>query len=312
MSCSTDYISNDLWTSHIKQKALDYGFLACGISKAVPLYDDAHRLEKWLKQNQHAGMDYMERNFDLRIDVSRLVPAAQSVISLLYNYYPNEFQPEDTYHIAKYAYGKDYHKVIKQKLKQFTRELEAEIGDFQYRFFVDSAPVLERSWAQRSGLGWIGKNTNLLTKGVGSFFFICEIICDLPLEYDAPNIRHHCGTCTRCIEACPTQALSIENGLDANKCISYLTIEYKNSTFDKQLDFQDWIFGCDICQDVCPWNRHAKPNKEFKFDIRESIKTWSKVKWQNLSQDEFLDNMLNSPLKRTGYEGIIRNIKMNL
>lgn len=309
---TTTYIDKSHWASHIKAKAEQYDFLACGIAEAVPLYEDAHRLERWLKQNQHAGMDYMERNFDLRIDVSKLVPNAKSVITLLYNYYPKEYQRQDSFKIAKYAYGKDYHKVIKQKLKHFTRELEQEIGAFQYRFFVDSAPVLERSWAQRSGLGWIGKNTNLLSKRVGSFFFICEIICDLDLDYDPPNTANHCGTCTRCIEACPTQALSLQDGLDADKCISYLTIEYKENSFSKNLNFDDWIFGCDICQDVCPWNRHAISNKDVKFDIRHSIRTWSKVKWQHLTQDEFLNHMLNSPLKRTGYEGLMRNIKQNL
>lgn len=309
MSNTTSYAKRWDNTQWIKQKAQEYGFLSCGIAKAEPLQEDARRLEEWLKAGHHGEMDYMERNFDLRVDVTKLVPGAKSVISFLYNYYPNEFQNQDSYKVAKYAYGRDYHKVIKKKLKHFTRELEQQVGQFTYRFFVDSAPVMERAWARKSGLGWIGKNANLLTKKVGSFYFICEIICDLTLLYDEETKTDHCGSCTRCIDACPTEAIVEPGKIDSNKCISYLTIEYKKESYGNNFNFDNWIFGCDVCQDVCPWNRHATPNTETDFNLRNSIKHWKKQDWKTMTAESFEQNMVGSPLKRAGFEALKRNIK---
>ncbi|HAT65984.1 MAG TPA: tRNA epoxyqueuosine(34) reductase QueG, partial [Flavobacteriaceae bacterium] len=240
-------------TNIIKGEAKRLGFLSCGISKAQFLEEEAPRLEKWLKKNMHGEMGYMENHFDKRLDPTKLVEDSKSVISLLLNYFPNESQREDSYKISKYAYGTDYHFVIKEKLKELLFFIQNKIGEVNGRAFVDSAPVLDKVWAAKSGLGWIGKHSNLLSKQVGSFFFIAELIVDIELEYDSP-VTDHCGTCTACIDACPTQAIVQPYVVDGSKCISYLTIELKNeipSSFSSQMD--DWMFGCDVCQDVCPW-----------------------------------------------------------
>jgi epoxyqueuosine reductase len=294
-------------TQLIKQKALDFGFMSCGVSKSTFLEEEAPRLEKWLKSSHQADMGYMENHFDKRLDTRLLVEGSKSVISLIYNYFPKETQKENSYKIAKYAYGDDYHLVIKEKLKTFVAELHLEIGEFDSRIFVDSAPVLERAWAKKSGLGWVGKNTNLITKKTGSFYFLAEIITDLELVYDSPT-TDHCGSCTACIDACPTQALT-PYILDSNKCISYLTIENKkeiSNEFQTQMD--DWIFGCDVCQDVCPWNRFSLQNQEKSFDIHSIIKNYTKKEWAELTEQTFNSSFKNSPLKRTKFSGLKRNI----
>ena len=258
-------------TQLIKQKAKELGFLSCGMSKAEFLEEEAPRLEKWLQQNMHGEMKYMENHFDKRLDPTKLVEGSTSVVSLLYNYYPEEIQQEDTYQISKYAYGRDYHFVIKDKLKSLMQFIQEEIGEVGGRAFVDSAPVLDKAWAQRSGLGWIGKHSNLLTKQVGSFYFIAELIIDLDLVYDTP-VTDHCGSCTACIDACPTQAIVEPYVVDGSKCISYFTIELKND-LPSQLagKFNDWAFGCDICQDVCPWNKFSKSHQEPLFNPDERL-----------------------------------------
>ena len=250
--------SEGKYTKWIKDKAKELGFDFCGIAKVQKLDDDAYRLEQWLNKGMHGSMKYMENYFELRVDPQKLVPGARSVITLLINYFPSEKQNKSSPKISAYAYGKDYHDVIKNKLQIFLNILHEEIGEVHGRGFVDSAPVLERSWAQRSGLGWIGKNGNLITKGNGSFFFIATLITDLELEYDDPFIKDYCGTCTRCIDSCPTEAILPDKIVDGSKCISYFTIELKDSL---PTEFSgktgDWIFGCDVCQDVCPWNHKA-------------------------------------------------------
>jgi len=298
-------------TQIIKAEALRLGFNTCGIAKAVQLDEDAIRLEQWLKKGFNSGMQYMERNFDLRIDPRKLVPGAKSVITLLLNYFPSQEQEPGTPHIATYAYGTDYHFVIKDKLNQLLQFITDNIGSVDGRGFVDSAPVLERSWAVRSGLGWVGKNGNLLTKHSGSFFFIATLITDLDLIADAPFTTDHCGTCTRCIDACPTQAIVSPTEIDAGKCISYLTIELKDTfipnEFHKQM--QGWLFGCDVCQDVCPWNRFSKPNTEPAFKPIPEILNLSLKEWEAMTEETFNKTFKNSPLKRTKWKGIQRNIK---
>ncbi len=298
-------------TELVKAKAKELGFLAVGIAKAEFMDDEARRLENWLSKGYQAQMSYMTDHFDKRIDPTKLVPGAKSVISLSYNYYTKK-NPSDACapKISKYAYGRDYHKVIKKKLKLFVRELRNTMGAFNGRCFVDSAPVLERDWAKRSGLGWVGKHTLLLSKQKGSFFFLAEIICDLELEFDSP-VADHCGACTKCIDACPTDAIS-ENGylLDAGKCISYLTIELREAI---PLEFNgkmgNWIFGCDICQDVCPWNRFAHQHSELDFEPKEEILNMKKSDWLDISEEVFDRLFKGSALKRTKYEGLKRNIK---
>ena len=296
-------------TDFIKNKAIDLGFISCGISKSGFLKDEIGRFENWLKNNYHGKMSYMERNFDKRLDTTKLVEGSKSVISLLYNYYPSKkLNDQNNFKISKYAYGKDYHFIIKNKLKTLLNEMRNEIGDIDGRVFVDSAPILERAWAKKSGLGWIGKNTNLISKKTGSFFFIAEIIVDLELNYDNET-KDYCGSCTSCLDACPTDALYEPYKIDASKCISYFTIELKEQ-FPKELkkDFNDWIFGCDICQDVCPWNKFSKPNNEPLLKPHEDINEYTKKDWIEMTDEIFKVVFKESPLKRAKYKGLKRNI----
>ena len=296
-------------TQLIKTEAKRLGFLSCGISKAQFLEEEAPRLENWLTQNMHGDMRYMENHFDKRLDPTKLVPDSKSVISLLLNYFPSETQNENSYKISKYAYGRDYHFVIKDKLKQLLNSIQEEIGAVHGRAFVDSAPVLDKAWAAKSGLGWIGKHSNLLTKQTGSFYFIAELIVDLDLEYDTP-VTDHCGSCTACIDACPTQAIVDPYVVDGSKCISYLTIELKNeipSEFTNQMD--DWMFGCDVCQDVCPWNRFSKPHNQPLFNPHPELLQNSKEDWEEITKEVFNEIFRKSAVKRTKYEGLKRNIQ---
>ena len=291
----------------IKGVAESMGFMGCGISKAGFLDEEAPRLEQWLREGRHGAMGYMENHFDMRLDPRVLVPGAQSVISLLYNYFPEETQREDTYQIAKYAYGQDYHQVIKKKLRAFQEDISARLGPIEGRAFVDSAPVLEKAWAAKSGLGWVGKNTNLIRQKAGSFFFIAELIIDLELPQD-PVATDHCGSCTACIDACPTQALSPYE-IDGSKCISYFTIELKDAIPNSVAgQFEDWAFGCDICQDVCPWNRFSTPHKEPLFNPHPSLLSHDKKQWEELTADVFGEIFRKSAVKRAKYDGFKRNI----
>lgn len=302
------------YTSILKKASLDHGFMGVGISKAEFMEDEAKKLEEWLGKRHHGTMGYMENHFDKRLNPTLLVPDSKSVVSLIYNYFPgdnNETREnsEPSFKISRYAYGEDYHHVIRKKLKDLLIELKSQIGDFHGRVFVDSAPVMERDWAKRSGLGWTGKNTMLIHPKKGSFFFLAEIILDVEFEYDHP-IRDHCGTCTRCIDACPTEAI-LPNGyvLDASKCISYLTIELKSEipvAFNGRME--DWIFGCDICQEVCPWNKFSTPHSEPAFARQQSISGFKKDQWIEMTQEIFGELFSRSALKRTRYEGIKRNI----
>lgn len=297
-------------THFVKETASNLGFQGCGIAKAEKLEGEESHLESWLNKGLHGEMAYMANHFDKRLDPTVLVPGATSVISLLYNYFPaQDIAPNESYKIAKYAYGEDYHFVIKDKLKKFMTILQEEIGEFSGRVFVDSAPVMERQWAERAGLGWIGKNSLLLNRSLGSFFFIAEIIVDLDLGYDSP-INNYCGSCTKCIDACPTSAITQAGVVDGSRCISYLTIELKDmisESFKGQME--DWIFGCDICQDVCPWNRFAKPTEETKFSPHEDLESMSKNDWQEITQDVFSKLFKKSAVKRTKYAGLKRNIE---
>jgi len=283
--------------------------MSCGISKAGFLEQEAPRLEAWLNQNRHGQMQYMENHFDKRLDPTKLVEGSKSVISLLLNYYPQHLQRDDSYKISKYAYGTDYHFVIKDKLKELLHCIQEQVGDVHGRAFVDSAPVLDKAWAAKSGLGWIGKHSNLLSKQAGSFYFIAELIVDLDLDYDTP-VTDHCGSCTACIDACPTQAIVEPYKVDGSKCISYFTIELKNeipSSVSGQFD--DWMFGCDVCQDVCPWNRFSKAHKEPLFDPHPDILSNSKKDWEEITKEVFSEIFKKSPLKRTKFEGLRRNIE---
>lgn len=282
--------------------------MSCGVSKAGFLEQEAPRLEDWLNKNRNGEMHYMENHFDKRLDPTLLVPGAKSVVSLLLNYYPEETQREDSYKISKYAYGTDYHFVIKDKLKKFLEAIRVQIGEVEGRAFVDSAPVLDKAWAAKSGLGWVGKNSNLLTKQVGSFFFIAELIIDLELEYDTP-VTDHCGSCTACIDACPTQAIVDPYVVDGSKCISYFTIELKNEIPDyAKGKMDDWMFGCDVCQDVCPWNRFSKPHNEPLFNPKPELLQYSKKEWKELTQEVFSEIFKKSPVKRTKFSGLKRNM----
>ena len=296
------------YSAFIKNEAKRLGFMSCGISKAEFLEAEAPRLEEWLSKNRHGEMQYMENYFDKRLDPTKLVEGSKSVVSLLLNYYPSETQTEESYKISKYAYGTDYHFVIKNKLKTLLHSIQEEIGDVHGRAFVDSAPVLDKAWAAKSGLGWIGKHSNLLSKQAGSFYFIAELIIDLELDYDTP-VTDHCGTCTACIDACPTQAIIEPYKVDGSKCISYLTIELKNEIpngFSNQMD--DWMFGCDVCQDVCPWNRFSKPHNEPLFNPHPELLTKSKSEWQELTKEVFAEIFKKSAVKRTKFTGLKRNI----
>ncbi len=295
----------------IKKQAKNLGFDFCGIARAGYLEEDAPKLEQWLNKNYHGKMAYMANHFDKRLDPTKLVEGAKTVVSLIYNYYPEPKLPEtqSDLKIAKYAYGTDYHFVIKDKLKILLVNLQTEIGDFGGRVFVDSAPIMERQWAQKSGIGWLGKNSLLLNKGMGSFFFLAELIIDLEVAPDAPMTQDYCGTCTRCIDACPTDAIVDAGVVDASKCISYYTIELKEELpAEVKGKFENWIFGCDICQDVCPWNRFSKPHQEPKFLSDPSLFGMNKKDWVELTSETFQKVFKKSPLKRTKYAGLMRNI----
>jgi epoxyqueuosine reductase len=298
-------------TFFIKQTASELGFDYCGIARAEPLNEDARRLEEWLNKGLHGNMQYMENYFDLRIDPTRLVPGAKSVITLLQNYFPAESQQADSPRIAKYAFGKDYHEVIREKLNQLLQKIRLSVGDIHGRGFVDSAPVLERTWAERSGLGWIGKNGNLIHKQAGSFYFIATLITDLELTYDDPFAKDFCGTCTRCIDACPTGAIQPGKVVDGSRCISYFTIELKDELIPDSMkgQFDNWAFGCDTCQDVCPWNRFAKPTTETAFTPIPEILNLSTTEWEAMTEEKFRTIFKDSPLKRTKFKGIQRNLK---
>lgn len=297
-------------TQIVKQKAAALGFHYCGIAKACFLDEDARRLEAWLNQNLHGKMQYMENHFDMRVDPRKLVPGAKSVITVLKNYYPEKQQLPNTPHIAKYAYGKDYHEVIRAQLKDFLEILNAEIGEISGRGFVDSAPVLERTWAVKTGAGWIGKNGNLINKESGSFYFIATLIVDIELEYDDPFAKDYCGSCSKCIDSCPTEAIQPNKQINGSKCISYFTIELKDALIPEEMKgkFKNWMFGCDICQDVCPWNRFSKPNKEVAFSAIPEILSYTNQEWKSISEEAFKNVFRDSPLKRTKFEGIKRNL----
>ena len=297
------------YSNLIKTEAKRLGFLSCGISKATFLEEEAPRLEKWLNQNKHGEMRYMENHFDKRLDPTKLVEGSKSVISLLLNYFPSQNQKADSYKLSKYAYGTDYHFVIKDKLKSLLSFIKQEIGDVNGRAFVDSAPVLDKAWAAKSGLGWIGKHSNLITQQIGSFYFIAELIVDLDLEYDAPT-TDHCGTCTACIDACPTQAIVEPYVVDGSKCISYFTIELKdNIPAEVKGQFDDWMFGCDVCQDVCPWNRFSKPHNEPLFNPHPELLSMTKQDWEEITEETFRKVFKKSAVKRTKFSGLTRNIK---
>jgi epoxyqueuosine reductase len=298
-------------TQHIKQFSKQLGFDFCGIAKAERLDDDAKRLEQWLSKNRHGSMQYMANHFDLRVDPAKLVPGAKSVITLMLNYYPSAKQNEAAPKISKYAYGKDYHEVIREKLKELIQLIKETVGDVNGRGFVDSAPVLERTWAAKSGLGWVGKNGNLISKQNGSFFFIATIICDLELEYDAPFAKDYCGSCTKCIDACPTEAILPDKVVDGSKCISYFTIELKDALIDENMKgkFENWMFGCDVCQDVCPWNSFSQSTQEQSFTPIPEILNFTTKQWEEMSEETFRQVFKHSPLKRTKFAGIQRNLK---
>ena len=293
----------------IKNEAKRLGFLSCGISKADFLEEEAPRLEQWLNKSMHGEMQYMENHFDKRLDPTKLVEDSKSVVSLLLNYFPSE-EPQDKTapKISKYAYGDDYHFVIKEKLKRLLEFIYEEIGEVSGRAFVDSAPVLDKAWAAKSGLGWVGKNSNLITKDTGSFYFIAELIIDLPLNYDNPT-TDHCGTCTACIDACPTKAIVDPYVVDGSKCISYFTIELKNELPSSMKgSFDNWMFGCDICQDVCPWNRFSKAHSEPLFNPNDKLLSMSKSEWEEITEELFQEIFKKSAVKRTKFSGLTRNI----
>lgn len=295
-------------SNSIKAAAKRLGFLSCGISKAEFLEEEAPRLENWLNRNMHGEMGYMENHFDKRLDPRLLVEGSKSVISLLLNYYPEKEQVENTYKISKYAYGQDYHHVIKSKLRLLQEFILEEIGEVNGRAFVDSAPVLDKAWAAKSGLGWIGKHSNLLTQQVGSFYFIAELIVDIELDYDHA-VTDHCGTCTACLDACPTQAIVEPYVVDGSKCISYFTIELKNELPNEfKGSFDDWMFGCDVCQDVCPWNRFSKPHKEPLFNPHSELLSITKKDWEEITEEVFKKVFKNSAVQRTKFNGLTRNI----
>ena len=295
----------------IRKWTRELGFDYCGIAKAVRLDDDARRLESWLNQGRHGTMKYMENHFDLRIDPTRLVPGARSIITLLMNYFPAREQPAGTPRVARYAYGDDYHDVIRSKLNALLAAIRKEIGEVAGRGFVDSAPVLERSWAVRSGLGWVGKNGNLLHRQAGSFFFIATLIVDLPLDYDDLFAGDYCGTCRRCIDTCPTGAILDNKIVDGSKCISYFTIELKDQLIPDQMKdkFENWVFGCDTCQDVCPWNRFSKATTEAAFTPLPAILNFSTADWEELTEERFKEIFRKSAIRRTRFAGLRRNLR---
>ncbi len=299
----------------IKAKALELGFDFCGIAKADFLENEAPRLENWLTQHMHGQMGYMANHFDKRLDPRLLVDGAKSVVSVLLNYFPGN-QPEDrlpeeaeAYKLSKYAYGIDYHIVLKEKLKNLLHFIHADIGEVGGRAFVDSAPVMDKVWAAKSGLGWVGKHTNLLNKQMGSFFFIGELILDLDLEPDGPT-TDHCGTCTRCIDACPTEAIAAPYVVDGSRCISYFTIELKDAIPEEMKGkFENWVFGCDICQDVCPWNRFAKPHQTPEFSLSPELAHFKQADWEEITETVFTNVFRHSAVKRTKLDGLKKNVR---
>lgn len=298
-------------THIIKEKAYELGFSFVGVSKARELTEEARRLEQWLNQEMHGQMHYMANHFDKRIDPRKLVDGARSVVTLLYNYHSTQQQEDPTApKISQYAYGKDYHHIIKQKLRDLMAYIETEIGAVSGRCFVDSAPVLERDWAKHSGVGWIGKNTLLITRKQGSYFFLAELIIDLELDADGP-IKDYCGRCTRCIDACPTDAISPEGyWVDGSKCISYFTIELKDELPQEMKGkFDNWMFGCDVCQQVCPWNRFAQQHQEPAFEPHPDLLTMTKKDWEEITEDVFRKVFKKSAVKRTKFAGLTRNIR---
>lgn len=301
-------MNKEQYTALIKQKAAALGFMYCGISRAEFLEEEAPRLENWLNRQMQGQMHYMENHFDKRLDPRLLVDGAKSVVSLLLNYYPAEKQNPQAYQVSKYAYGEDYHFVIKDKLKSLLQYIQEEVGEVAGRVFVDSAPVMDKVWAKKSGLGWVGKNSNLITPQVGSFYFIAELILDLELDYDGP-IKDYCGTCTKCLDACPTGAITEPYVVDGSRCISYYTIELKDKIPDEvKGKFGDWVFGCDICQDVCPWNRFAKAHNEPAFTISAELQNLTREAWQEMTEEVFRQVFKKSAVKRTKFNGLIRNI----
>lgn len=293
----------------VKKFAAEFGFGNCRIAKATELTSEAKYLEKWLRDQRNGHMDYLENHFDKRIDPRVLLPGAKSVIVLSMNYYPQEQQISNAPRLSKYAYGKDYHKLIRRRLKRYLEVLQDEFGEVQGRGFVDSAPILEKAWATRSGLGWMGKHTNVITKSQGSFYFLAVLIVDIELGEDDPT-TDHCGDCTACIDACPTNAIMEPYELDASKCISYFTIELKEKSIPSEYkgQFNDWMFGCDICQDVCPWNRFSKPHEEPWFEPKEGILNMQWEEWESLNEDQFNRLFEGSAVRRTKYKGLMRNI----
>ena len=303
-------IPKSAYSNFIKETAKQLGFSNIGIAKADFLEDEAPKLEEWLKRNYQGEMRYMENHFDMRLDPRKLVDNAKSVISLSFNYYTEEKQNADSFKISKYAFGEDYHHVVKEKLKILLQKIQTEIGAVNGRCFVDSAPVLERAWATKSGIGWIGKHSLLINKNQGSFFFLAELIVDVELDYDMPFVTDHCGTCTACIDACPTDAIVENKVVDASKCISYFTIELKDAIpIAYKNQFQDWMFGCDICQDVCPWNRFSKLHHEPKFEPNSKLLSMNKKEWKEITEDVFNELFKKSAVKRTKFEGLKRNIQ---
>lgn len=303
-------IQKSAYSTFIKETAKQLGFTNVGIAKAEFLDNEAPKLEEWLKRNYQGEMRYMENHFDMRLDPRKLVDNAKSVVSLSYNYYTEKKQNEESFKISKYAFGEDYHHVVKEKLKILLQRIQQEIGAVHGRCFVDSAPVLERAWATKSGIGWIGKHSLLINKNQGSFFFLAELIIDVELDYDAPFATDHCGTCTACIDACPTDAIVENKVVDGSKCISYFTIELKDAiptAYKNQ--FQDWMFGCDICQDVCPWNRFSKPHTEPKFEPNSKLLSMNKKEWKEITEDVFHELFKKSAVTRTKYEGLKKNIQ---
>lgn len=295
----------------VKDLALQAGFLACGIAQADFLQEEAPRLSDWLKRGLHGEMGYMERNFDKRLDPRKLVPGTQTVVSLLYNYFPEtrRQQPQGAPKISRYAWGKDYHHVLKPKLKSLLQEISSQLGPVEGRVFVDSAPVMDKVWAKKAGLGWIGKHSNLISPKLGSWFFIAELLIDMPMAPDV-EVPDYCGTCTRCIDACPTDAIHKPYEVDGSKCISYFTIELKSAIPEGMKGtFNDWMFGCDICQEVCPWNRFAKPHSEALFEPDPRLLEMKREDWMDLTEDLFKDLFKGSAVQRTGYEGLKRNLK---
>lgn len=298
-------------TAAVKRIAARCGFDYCGIARAMPLDDDARRLELWLNKGMNGTMHYMGNYFDLRVNPEKLVPGAQSVITMLFNYYPDTSTNGDGPKVSRYAWGKDYHEVIRAKLNLFLQELRQQIGEINGRGFVDSAPVLERTWAQRSGLGWVGKNGNLINKSSGSYFFIATLIVDIELEYDDPLAKDYCGSCRKCIDACPTDAIQEDRVINGSQCISYFTIELKDMLIPDEMKgkFNNWIFGCDICQEVCPWNRFSTPNHEPEFEPLPEILNFSTSDWDDLTEESFKKIFKHSPLKRSKFKGIKRNLE---